>query len=58
MYTLEELKEYLVHNVDEITFIEDLGVNMEILVELLHDVIDKQYDVLIDLYDLTGDKNE
>ena len=58
MYTLEELKEYLTNNVDEITLIEDLNIPIERLVELLHDVIDEQYDVLLDLYDLDGKANE
>lgn len=58
MYTLEELKEYLSNNVDEITLIEDLNIPIERLVELLHDVIDEQYDVLLDLYDLDGKANE
>lgn len=56
--TLEELKEYLKYNVDEITFIEDLDISMDVLVELLHDVINEKYDDLIDLYDLEKDENE
>jgi len=56
--TIEELKEYLRNNVDEVTLIEDLGIDTERLVELLHDVIDEQYDNLIDLYDLEQDSDE
>ena len=58
MYTLEELKEWLAHNVDEVTLIEDLQLSSDRLVELLHDVIDEQYESLVDLYDLNKDENE
>lgn len=56
--TIEELKEWLAHNVDEVTLIEDLGISSDRLVELLHDVIDEKYDELIDLYDLEQDEND
>ena len=56
--TIEELKEWLAHNVDEVTLIEDLGISSDKLVELLHDVIDEKYDELIDLYDLEQDEND
>ena len=58
MYTLEELKEWLIYNVDVVTLVEDLGISSKRLVELLHDVVDEQYDSLTDLYDLNKDENE
>ena len=58
MYTLEELKEWLIYNVDVVTLIEDLNISSKRLVELLHDVVDEQYDSLTDLYDLNKDENE
>jgi hypothetical protein len=56
--TIEELKEYLRNNVDEVTLIEDLGIEADRLVEILHDVIDENYEKLIDLYDLEQDSDE
>ena len=58
MYTLEELKEWLIYNIDVVTLVEDLGISSKRLVELLHDVVDEQYDSLTDLYDLNKDENE
>ena len=58
MYTLEELKEWLIYNVDVVTLIEDLDISSKRLVELLRDVVDEQYDSLTDLYDLNKDENE
>ena len=56
MLTIEEVKEYLIYNVDVVTLVEDLGISSKRLVELLHDVIDEQYDFIVDLYDLNKDE--
>lgn len=58
MLTIEEVKEYLIYNVDVVTLVEDLGISSKRLVELLHDVIDEQYDFIVDLYDLNKDEND
>jgi hypothetical protein len=42
--TLEELKEKIVQNYDEVSLIEKLGISMELLVECLSDYIEENYD--------------
>lgn len=48
--TIEELKEYISHNVDEVNLLELLNLTSEDLVEAFHDKIEERFDKLI--YDL------
>ena len=57
-YTIEELKEYLANNVDEIELIDSLGLTTDRLVELLHDEIYDKFDRLIDIYDLAKEEED
>jgi hypothetical protein len=45
--TIEELKDYIAHNVDEVTLLELLNISCEELVEVLHDKIDDNYEKLL-----------
>jgi hypothetical protein len=45
--TVEELKYYLAHNIDEVDILEYLQINAEDLVEAFHDKVEDSYDKLI-----------
>jgi hypothetical protein len=45
--TIEELKEYISHNVDEVGVLELLDISAEDLVEAFHDRIEEGYDKLL-----------
>jgi len=45
--TIEELKEYISHNVDEVGVLELLDISAEDLVEAFHDRIEERYDKLL-----------
>jgi hypothetical protein len=45
--TIEELKEYISHNVDEVDVLELLNISSEDLVEAFHEVVEDKFDKLI-----------
>jgi len=45
--TLEELKEFISHNVDEVDVLEHLNLTSEDLVKAFHDVIEDKFEKLI-----------
>lgn len=46
-YTIEELKEYITANVDEVYFLELLDLDTEKLVEAFSDNIENRYDFIV-----------
>lgn len=45
--TIEELKDYIKHNVDEVDLLELLNITAEDIVEVFHDKIEEESDYLI-----------
>lgn len=45
--TIEELKDYISHNVDEVDVLELLNISSEDLVEAFHEVVEDKFDKLI-----------
>lgn len=45
--TLEELKDYIAHNVDEVDVLELLNISAEDLVDAFEDKVDEHFDKLI-----------
>ncbi len=53
-YTIEELKEYIASNVDEVYFLELLDVSTDTLVEKFTDEIETRYDFIVAKLGLEG----
>lgn len=55
--TLEELKDYITHNVDEVDVLEHLNLTAEDLVEAFTDKIEDKFDKLVHDLELEGEEN-
>lgn len=55
--TLEGLKDYITHNVDEVDVLEHLNLTAEDLVEAFTDKIEDKFDKLVHDLELEGEEN-
>ena len=57
MLTLEELKEKIVEQINEVDLIDYLGLTSEDLVEVFSDKIEERFEVFLDVVDDTSSED-
>lgn len=56
--TLEELKEYISRNVDEVTLIDILNLTSEDIVYHCHDIVEDKFDKIVEALELEKENNK